>query len=200
MIIIGRAFSWHRPYYILVNNKWYKVNKIKFYKDNQVIVESQSGWLETESKDIKELELPINEIKLKRKEAFDGKVFIISKGKEWCGNETIADVYIPADMLNIHFAKHEIKYQQLRKVYEGEQGIYISVFVKSLLVELNAIREEYEEIYKQLDIYSMKTNRADIVYENINKLKELAEKYKAEQKRVYEFKVEDVVAEEKDDE
>lgn len=195
-MIIGQINNWHRPYYVVVNNKLYKVDKIKFYKDNAIMVESQSGWLERVDGDIKEIELPIDEIKLKRKETFDGKVFIISKGKEWCGNETIADVYIPADMLNIHFAKHEIKYQQLRKVYEGEQGIYISVYVKSLTVELEAIRNEYDEVYKQLDGYSMKANRADIVYDNIDKLKELAEKYKAEQKRVYELTIEDVVAEE----
>lgn len=197
-MVIGQVNNWYRPYYVVVNNKLYKVDKIKFYKDNAIMVESQSGWLERVDGDIKEIELPIDEIKLKRKEAFDGKVFIISKGKEWCGNETIADLYIPVDMLNIHFAKHEIKYQQLRKVYEGEQGIYISVYVKSLIVELEAIRNEYDEVYKQLDGYSMKTSRADIIYDNIDKLKELAEKYKAEQKRAYELKVEDVVEEEKD--
>lgn len=195
-MIIGQVNNWYRPYYVLVNSKWYKVDKIKFYKDNAIMVETQSGWLETERGDLKEVELPIDEIKLKRKETFDGKVFIVSRGKEWWGNETIADLYIPADMLNIHFAKHEIKYQQLRKVYEGEHDIRISVFVKSLTVELEAIREEYEEVYKQLDAYSMRTNRADIIYDNIDKLKELAEKYKAEQKRVYELTIEDVVAEE----
>lgn len=198
-MVIGQVNNWYRPYYVLVNSKWYKVDKIKFYKDNAIMVESQSGWLERVDGDIKEIELPIDEIKLKRKETFDGKVFIISKGKEWCGNETIVDLYIPADMLNIHFAKHEIKYQQLRAVYEGEHNIYISVYVKSLTVELEAIRDEYEKVYKQLDGYSMRTNRADIIYDNIDKLKELAEKYKAEQKRVYELKVEDVV-EDKDDE
>lgn len=198
-MIIGQVNNWYRPYYVVVNNKLYKVDKIKFYKDNAIMVETQSGWLERVDGDIKEIELPIDEIKLKRKETFDGKVFIISKGKEWCGNETIVDLYIPADMLNIHFAKHEIKYQQLRAVYEGEHNIYISVYVKSLTVELEAIRDEYEKVYKQLDGYSMRTNRADIIYDNIDKLKELAEKYKAEQKRVYELKVEDVV-EDKDDE
>lgn len=199
-MVIGQVNNWHRPYHIIVNNKQYQVDKIKFYKDNAIMVEAQSSWLETERGDIKRLELPIDEIKLKRKEVFDGKVFAISRGKEWCGNELTADLYIPADMLNIHFAKHEIKYQQLRAVYEGEQGIYISVYVKSLTVELEAIRDEYDELYKKLNSYNIKTNRADIVYDNIDKLKELAEKYKTEQKRVYELKVEDVVEEGKDDE
>ena len=191
-MIIGQRNKWYRPYYVLVNDKWYQVKEIKFYKDNKVIVESQSGWLEKVDGDIKEIALPIDEIKLKRKETFDGKVFIISRGKEWCGNDTMADLYIPADMLNVHFARHEIKYQQLRAVYEGEQGIYISVYIKSLTVELEAIRDEYDELYKQLDGCSMKTEKIEIFYNKINRLKELAEKFKAEQKRVYELKVEDI--------
>ena len=191
-MIIRRASNFYRPYYVLVNNKQYQVKQIKFYKDNKVIVESQSGWLEKVDGDIKELELPINEIKLKRKETFDGKVFIMSRGIEWCGGDTMADLYIPADMLNVHFAKHEIKYQQLRKVYEGEQGICISVYVKSLTVELEAIRDEYDELYKQLDSYNMKTEKIELFYDKINKLKELAEKFKAEQKRVHDLKVEDI--------
>ena len=192
-MVIGQVNNWYRPYYVVVNNKLYKVDKIKFYKDNAIMVESQSGWLETDRGDLKEVELPTDEIKLKRKEIFDGKVFIISKGKEWCGNEIIADLYIPADMLNIHFTKHEIKYQQLRKVYEGEQGIYISVYVKSLIEKLMLIRSEYEEVYKQLDDSKMSITDAEIVFNNINRLKELAEEYKAEKKRVHDLTVEDVI-------
>ena len=187
---ITRLEKWYRPYFIIANDRNYKVNTINFYKDNNVIVRSSSGWLETEKGDITELELPIDEIKMKRKEKFDGSVFAISLGKD--SGYIIADLYIPADMLNIHFVRHEIKYQQLRAIYEGEQGIYISVYVKSLTVELEAIRDEYEALYKQLDGYNMKTEKIEIFYNKINRLKELAEKFKAEQKRVYELKVEDI--------
>ena len=111
---IGIVATWYRPYFIMVNNKEYRVNTIKFYKDNNVIVSSQSSWLErADGTDIKEVKLPIDEIKLKRKEKFDGSVFAISLGKEWCGSETIADLYIPTDMLNIRFTKHEIKFELL---------------------------------------------------------------------------------------
>ena len=192
-MVIGQSNNWYRPYYVLVNSKWYKLDKIKFYKDNAIMVETQSGWLERVDGDIKEIELPIDEIKLKRKETFDGKVFIISKGKEWCGNETIADLYIPADMLGIHFVEYEIKYQQLRAVYEGEQSIHISTVIKSLTDTLYSIRYEYEQIYKQLNDSSMSITKADIVFANIDRLKELAEKYKAEQKRVHDLTVEDVI-------
>jgi hypothetical protein len=192
-MLIGRIGTYYRPYYVLVNNKWYKVDKIKFYKDNEIMVESHSGWLEkTSGGDIVELELPVEEVKLKRKESFDGKVFIISKGKEQCGNDTIADLYIPADMLGIHFSKHEIKYQQLRAVYEGEQDIYISTVIKNLTDKLYAIREEYENVYKELNDSVMNIEKEEIVLAKIDELKRLAIEFKAEKKRVHDLTIDDI--------
>ena len=125
---LTRSASWHRPYYLTANNKVYKVNTIKFFKDNEIIVASNSGWLENKNyMDITEVILPVEEVKVRRKVKFDGEVFIISLGKEKYGDETIADVYIPADMLGIHFVGHKIMYNsQLRAVFEGEQGIYLT--------------------------------------------------------------------------
>ena len=190
---IGVVNTWHRPYYVLVNNKWYQVDKIKFYKDNEILVESNSGWLETENGDLKEVELPTEEIKLKRKENLDGKVFIISKGKEWCGNDTIADLYIPADMLGVHFVRHEIAYKtQVRAIFEGEQGIYISKYVKSLDSELYVIRGQYEEVYKRVSDTCLSVYKEEDVLADIDKLKELAEKFKAERKRIHSLTIEDI--------
>ena len=133
-MIITRKVAWYKPYYVLVNGKGYKLRRIKFYKDGEIMVKSQSGWLETKDCRDMELELPVKEIKLKRKECFDkNEVFIISRGKEKYGNEIEADLYIPADMLGIHFVEYEIAYKtRVRAVYEGKQGIYITEFVKSL--------------------------------------------------------------------
>ena len=191
---IGQVNNWYRPYYILVNNKWYKVNTIKFYRDNEIIVESNSGWLEEVSGgDIKEIEIPIEEIKLKRVEKFDGKVFIISRGKEWCGNDTMADLYIPADMLGIHFVRHEIAYKtQVRAIFEGEQGIYIASYVKSLDGELHIIRNEYEETYKRVSDVDLSIHNSEEVLLNIDKLKELAEKFIAERKRIHSLTIDDI--------
>lgn len=191
---IGRTEGWYRPYGVVVKNKAYRVNKIKFYTDDKILVESRSGWLEDKrGRDIAEVELPIAEIKLKRKENFDGTVFIISLGKESYGTETLADVYIPADMLNIHFVKHQIAYSyQVTAVYEGGQDIHISTYVKSLDRELHAIRNEYEAIYKEVSDSKMAIGSVDIVLSNIDKLKELAERYKAEQKRIKSLTIDDI--------
>ena len=47
-------------------------------------------------------------------------------------------------------------------------------------------------MYKQLDDSSMSITRADIVFANIDKLKELAEKYKAEQERLSNLTIDDI--------
>lgn len=189
---IGQVNNWHRPYYVLTNGKWYQINQIKFYEDNEIIVESNRGWLEQVSGgDIKEIELPIDEIKLKRKEKFDGTVFLISQGKNWSG-KLMADVYIPADMLGVHFVRHEIAFKtQVRAVFEGEQGIYISKYIKSLDSELHAIRNEYEEVLKEIDGYRLAHHTEDIM-QNIDKLKELAEKYLIEQHRIANLTIDDI--------
>jgi hypothetical protein len=190
---IGQVNNWYRPYYVSVNNKWYKIDKIKFYKGNEIIVESHSGWLETEKGDIKELELPVEEIKLKRKENLDGKVFIISKGKEWCGNDTMADLYIPADMLGVHFVRHEIALKtQVRAVFEGEQGIYISKYIKSIDTTLHAIRSEYEEVHKKVSDSCLSIYKTENVLADIDKLKELAEEFIAERKRIHSLTIDDI--------
>lgn len=191
---IGRVNNWYRPYYVLVNNKWYQVNKIKFYKDDAILVESQSGWLENgKGGDLQEIELPIKEIKLKRKENLDGSVFIVSKGKEFCGKEIIADLYIPADMVGIHFVRHEIAYKtQVRAIFEGEQGIHISSYVKSLDSTLFVIREEYEKVYKQVSDTALSIVNSEEVLSNIDKLKELAEEFIAERKRVNSLTIDDI--------
>ena len=193
-MFITRRSAWYRPYYVLVNDKWYKLRQIKFYKDGEIMVQSRSGWLETKDSGDMELELPIEEIKLKRKENFDkNEVFIISRGKEEYGNEIEADLYIPADMVGIHFVRHEIAYKtQVRAVYEGEQGIYITECVKSLQDRLYAIREEYERIYKEVDDTCLSVHKSEEVLAKIDKLKELAEEFIAERKRVHSLTIDDI--------
>jgi hypothetical protein len=190
---ITRASSFYRPYYVLVNHKWYKVNKMNFYENDSILVSSNSSWLENRNGgDITELELPVDEIKLKRKEKFDGTVFIISQGKESYSNDVLADLYIPAEMLNIHFVKHEIAFKtQVRAIYQGEQDIYISQYVKSLDTELMAIRDEYEKLHKNISDYHLGYHTENIL-SDIDKLKELAEKYLAEKQRVENLTIDDI--------
>lgn len=191
-MLIGRT-NWYRPYRIFANNTTYTVDKIHFYKDNEILVSTQSGWLEDKNgRDIMNIDLPIEEIKLKRKFKLDGTVFIMSKGKSWAG-ELEAELYIPADMLGVHFVEHKIMCHKLVcAVYEGEQNIYISSCIKTLDGELYAIRDEYEKVYNSVSDSYLAVHNSDEVLANIDRLKELAEKYIAERKRVHNLTIDDI--------
>lgn len=132
-MLLKRGSNWYRPYEIRVNGKNYEVKEIKFYNNIEVVVSTRSGWLESKYGDITEINLPVEEIKQRRKEKFDGEVFIISSGKEY-NNELMATLYIPTDILGVHFVKYDIFYNsQVRAVYEGNHDIYITEYKKVLM-------------------------------------------------------------------
>lgn len=192
-MLITRTSSWYRPYVITASNHEYTLDKIHFYKDGKILVSTNSGWLEDQNgRDITNFELPIEEIKVKRKVLFDGKVFAISKGKEKYGNELIAELYIPADMLGVHFVENRIEYEtQVRAIYKGEQGVYINSYIKSIDGELRAIRSQYEEIYKACDGYNLGYHTNDIL-ENLDKLKAIAEQYIEAKKQMESLTIDDI--------
>ena len=192
-MLITRKSNWYRPYYATAGVREYKIEKIHFYKDNIVLVSTNSGWLENQNgRDIESLELPIDEIKVKRKVSFDGQVFVISNGKESYTNELLAELYIPSDMLDIHFVENKIEYKnQVRAIYKGAQDIYISSYIKSIDGELNSIRRQYEEIYETCDGYNLGYHTEDIIAK-LDNLKALAEKYIEEKKRVENLTIDDI--------
>lgn len=190
---IGRSANWYRPYSITVNGKSYNTEKIHFYNEDSILVSSRSGWLENSNGiDITELDLPVEEIKLRRKVKFDGTVFAIVH-KESYGNDTVADLYIPADMFNIHFVRNELQnHSAVYAIYEGLCGIYIQSYIKSINDGLYAIRNEYEEIYKKVNDSYLAINKSEETLANIDKLKELAEKFFEERKRLRGLTIEDI--------
>lgn len=192
-MIITRATSFYRPYFVVASGREYRVEKIHFYNDGKILVSTNSGWLENENeRDIESVELPIDEIKARRKENFDGKVFVISKGKESYTNELLAELYIPAEMFDVHFVENKIEYKnQVRAIYKGTNGIYISKYIKSIDGKLSAIRKQYEEVYEACDGYNLGYHTEDII-KNLDKLKALAEQYIEEKKRVESLTIDDI--------
>lgn len=192
---ISRYSNCWRYYAAPVNNTVYHVDNILFYENDSVLVSTDQGWLSRGSigysgDDITSIEIPVDEIKLKRKLKFDGTVFVMTR-KDYFG-DTVADLYIPAEMLGVHFVEHKIQYGQVRAIYKGDQEICISSFVKSLEDEMRAIRNEYEEIYKQVRDTDLSVRKSEDVLADIDELKELAEKYINERKRVKALTIDDI--------
>lgn len=200
-MLIGRKIDCYRPYYVTANNKEYKLEKINFYEDNKILVSVNDGWLQKVrfettddviTEDIASLELPIDEIKVRRKENFDGSVFIVSQGKELYGNDLTAALYIPTDMFEIRFVENIIKYKtQIRGIYKGTNDIYIDVYIKSIDGELHKIRAQYDEVYKACDGYNLGFHTENIL-ENLEKLKDLATQYIEEKKRIESLTINDI--------
>lgn len=180
--------------YIKAHWKEYRVGKIHFYKDGKTLVSNYSGWLEKQNgKDIESFELPVNEIKVKRKENLNGEVFAISKGKEIYGNDLIAELYIPAEMLNINFIEYKIEYKtQVRAIYKGCNDIYISSYIKNLDEKLVGIKAKYEELQKKCDGFNLYYN-AENTIKNLDELKKLAKQYNKEKNRIENLIIDDVI-------
>lgn len=192
-MLMTRKISCYRPYYVEASGREYKVEKIHFYKDGKILVSTNSGWLEKESgADIEGIEIPVDEIKAKRKENFDGKVFVISKGKEEYGNDLTAEIYIPAEMFNVQFVENKIQYKtQVRAIYKGTNDIYINVYIKSIDGELNAIRKQYEAIYEACDGYNLAYHTENII-KNLEALKDLAEQFMKAREQIEKLTIDDI--------
>ena len=192
-MFIGRTTSWYRPYYVVASGRGYRVENIHFYKDNSILVSTNHGWLEKQNGvDIDSIEIPVDEIKVKKKENFDGKVFVISKGKESYSNELLCELYIPADMLGIHFVENKIEYKtQVRAIYKGVNDIRISAYVKSIDEKLNEIRNQYEQLHKECDGYNLYSHMENIL-DKLDKMKELAKQYIEEKNRINNLTIDDI--------
>lgn len=198
MILTPDPNNISRKYAVTVHDKLYYIDNIIFYKDNQIVLYTNQGWLETKTdtgtRDISCLEIPAEEIKLKRKpNAFDGTTYIIAYGKDWSGHLK-ATLYIPAADLGIHKVAYELKQNgnYVYTIWKGTRGIHIEIHTKTLCDTLYDFRNEYEETYKAVSDTDMAIDKEETFLENLNKLITLAEEYFAERKRLANLRVEDL--------
>lgn len=184
MVTLKRSdMGYYRPYLIELSTGWYFVDNIKIYNGDGIMCETHCGFFEDSIGDIK-VELPIDEIKLRRKEKFDGEVFAMTHRDSYAP-ETRAVLYIPADMLGIKFAKYDyIKgIHHLNAIYNGEQGIQIKNFLKSANNRLEEIRGEYGEEAKKVEAYRLSINIEE-VKQALRNMSSLVEQYEEELERV----------------
>ena len=169
--------------------------------DNKILVTNNNGWLifmdeYYVQRDIEYIELPIEEIKAKRKEKFDGSVFVISQGKESYGEDLLCELYIPSDMFDIQFVENiTTKYPygiQVKAIYKGTNNIYIESCVKFIKGDLHNIENQYEEVYKDCNGYNLGYHTEDII-EKLDKLKALAEQYIEEEKRLNGLSIDELI-------
>lgn len=189
---VGRINNWYNPWFAVVGNgnKSVKLSCIKFYDDSGVVCRTNSGWIDG----LDELELETEQIKLRRNIKFDGEVFVVSDPHTPSYEDTKNYIlYIPADMFNVHHVYNELikNIWQVYSVYEGDDGIRIRQYIKSIDGKLHDIRCEYNDIRTLCDDYSMHKD-VDGVISNIDHMRKLAEEYRAEELRLKSLTIDDI--------
>ena len=176
--------EWVSCYGATVNDRYYRVDNIHLYDASGVVASTGFGWFERKGYPdrIKSIELPVDEIKLRRKPRFDGVVFVMLV-KKWDG--TKAELYIPCDMLGIHYVgkEYDKSLYLLYDVYEGEQEIYVKCLAKSVGGRLKELRSDYDKLHKASEGYEF-AYKSNEVLDNLSKMQELVREYIIEKARL----------------
>lgn len=190
---IGRESSWYNPWFAVVGSgdRSVKLGDIMFYNDNGVVCNVGRGWIEG----LTEIELPTDNIKLRRKVNFDGEVFVVADQNTPCyEDKKNYIIYIPADMFNIHHVRNELVkgIWQVYSVFEGDSGIHIEQYIKSIDGKLHDIRSKYEQLHKECNDFYLYSD-PDSAIDKLDELKEIAKAYKAEKERLDALTIDDIV-------
>lgn len=182
MIKLERTTSWYRPYTVVASGKEYLLENIHFYDENGVVVSSGSGWLQNiNGTDIREVELPVDKVTRRNKEKFDGEVFGLTFRSY---NETRLVLYIPISMFNIEYdCKRKMFGDRIYECYKGDQGVFLTKYIKSLDEALRAVKTDYEALYESIRPYEMERN-PDLTIERLKKMINTIEQFKEERKNI----------------
>lgn len=195
---IERRSEWYRPYYLSTNTHMYRVNSFVFFNpltEAIVLTVGHSYLQNSQGIDLQGFNLFQKEIKRKQKVTLSNKeAYIISQGKEEYGVDLLCDLYIPINMLNIKFEKHIKERDYIYSVYSGDQGIYIKHYEMNLATTLMVIVQEFNDVRETLTSYNLQYHFEDYnILGEIDRLKNIAEKFQEERKRIDNLKVEDVI-------
>ena len=182
MIKVTRETSWYRPYTVVASGKEYLLENIHFYDENGIVVSAGSGWLQNiYGQDIKEIELPVDKITRRNKEKFDGEVFGLTYRSY---NETRLVLYIPITMLHIEYdCKRKMYGDRIYGCYKGDQGVYLTKYIKSLDADLRAIKDDYSALLESVSLYDMERNPDGAIF-HLKQMIETIGKFKAERKNI----------------
>ena len=197
-VTIQTVSPWYRPMYLVASDKAYRVDKFIFFnpKTEEIVLTCNNSWLQNKAgKDIKLIELPQAILKRKTKINLSiNEAFVISLGKENYGTDLICELYIPVDMLNIKFIKYIKSTDYLYAIWEGEQNIYIQEYKGDLGKHKHILRDEYEEILKEVDGYHLEYH-SNTTLDNIQLLYKKALEFNREAERVKKLTIDEAVAE-----
>ena len=177
----------------------YNIDKIHFYNENGIIISSKYGWLENDGQDLDNIILDIDNIPLKRKEDFSIKGAFIKSNGESYGGDLTADLYINADIVDLHFLEYKKEFGYMIVEYYvgkdiGNNEFRIENVVKILDKNKRKYQQEIERVGKAIWDNINYLNKKD--YEAyIRDLVEYGKQYYEEIKKIEDYTIEDYLKE-----
>ena len=174
MLNITRGNQFYRPYITNVNGIERYVDRIYIYNNEGVILKINQGWLQDkQGKDITNLELNTDkEIILRRKEKFDGEIYIMNTVSPYKGEKRCV-IYIPNDLAGFKKVKRYLNFNYtVVDVWESDilnsrHQVWRNEF--KLNDKLYELEKQFNELKKD---YNFKiSNNIDVYIEKFKKLK-----------------------------
>ncbi len=208
MVKIGKNSAWYRPY----QYGKYTIQDIRFYDENGVIINTNSGWLEngwleTGSRvDLQSIELDVDDIPLKRKENLNIKgAFIVSDGRDYVGTLK-ATLYIHKDIVHLESVGYRKVYDSIREFFKGvtsdNQEFEISTLMKYLKDDYYKCKDELKEVLKKFDSdienFNFSGNHKEFIEQMtscIENIEKCSKRLLEEQKKLVDYDVEDYLEE-----
>lgn len=179
MLNITRGNSFYRPYITNVNNVTRYVDKIYIYNNEGIILKINQGWIENkQGRDISNLELNTDkEIILRRKEKFDGEIYIMNVNSPYKGEKRCI-LYIPNELVQFKKVKRYLNFNYTvvdvweSDLLDAKHEVWRNEFkLNSKLYELETRFKELKEDHQ----FKLSNNIDDY----IKKIKELKKEYDA---------------------
>lgn len=179
-----RQADWYRPLFVtLENGNEVELNNIIIYDEKGIVVQTRCGYFDNDKGiDIK------GEIVKKIKENFTKKENYVLKGEEQYSNNTVYDLYVYRDNVNVQFLGFKKTADLIMAKYNINGGEF-----KILYTTISGNKYIYENRFKELKDeikdYSlpMEEEELDMI---CKELIEVNKKIIEEKKRIEDFKIE----------
>lgn len=181
-----RKSDWYRPLYTITKSgNEVELNNIIIYDEKGIVVQTKCGYFDNDKGiDIK------GEIVKKIKENFTKKENYVLKGKEQYSNNTVYDLYVYRDNVNLQFLGFEKSADLIIAKYDINGGefriLYTTISGNKYIYE-----NRFKELKDEIKNYSlpMEEEELDMICEE---LIEVNKKIIEEKKRIKDFKLENM--------
>ena len=166
---IVKRYDWYRPCFVECKDKIddYQITDIIIYNEDGIITRTGQGYFD--NNEILEFK---DEVIFRAKQNFTRKEnFIVRHKRDTILNETLYDLYIYVDNVDLVFTGYIKKYNNVYKRYTINNIEFLE-YVKSLEKDLWVIKGQFEEEMKKLVTYKLPYEEIELdeICENLKRI------------------------------